>query len=181
MASFITTVQGVTPTTVNSTSKVVFGRYSFGSPIKVGDYNTGTYVASAANTNLSSGNTPINNMYVSANTVSINGNTAVNTNTVSSANCSLKLNFQDTANVQITAWTLYAYNGTTEATPPSGVTCLAAPYLANGWQNINGSANSVNLGTSSTANSHDKFVMISITPTSVGSKNWNYKQDITYQ
>lgn len=181
MASYITTIQGASPTTVNSSSYIVFGGASFGSPIKVGNYNTGTYVASAANTNLSSANSPRNNMYVTANTVSINGNTAVNTNAVSTANCALKLNFQHDSNVQITAWTFYAYNGTTEATPPSGITCFAAPYLANGWQNINGSANSANLGTSATANSHDKYLMISATPSSVGSKAWSYKQDITYQ
>ncbi len=181
MATFIWTLQGTTPTTIDATDRVqLAGAGGFDSKITVGQYNDSSHVKTSGNANKSSANAPRNNKFLTGTTISINGAGGINLNTATNANCALLINFADPASVAITGAIFYAYDGTTPATPPVGITFKAAEQGDAAWTDAEGSGSGVTLNDKAASTSHNYFVLISGSPDSVGLKSYAFRCELTY-
>lgn len=181
MPVFTWTLQGNTPTTIDATDRVQFAAAGgFDSKVTVGQYNDSMHVKSSGNANDSSGNTPRNNKFLTGTTVSVNGGGSVNLNTVTTGNSALRINFSDPASVAITGAIFYAYDGTTPATPPVGVTFKAAEQGDASWTDAEGSGSPVTLNDKAANTSHDFYLIISASPDSVGLKSYGLRCELTY-
>ena len=178
MAAFVFTCQGTSPTTIGGTDKLQFaGSGGFDTRITVGSYNATSHVKSSGGTNLSSANTPKNNKFISQtggtagkSQVSVSGGATVDLDTVTTANCVLKINFSDASSVVTTAASIYAWDGTTQANPPSGVTVKIAAQGSANFSTPAGSGSALALADQTAATSHDFFLVYSASPSSVGLK-----------
>jgi len=182
MASFTHYLQGATPTEISATDKLWLAGGAFATKITVDDYNTSTHVKTDADADKSSANTPRNNMFVAAGTVSVDGNTAINVADATTANCTLKITFDgDAGDVETENGKFYAYDGTTPATAPTGMTVQAAEPGNAEWKAVGGSAAALDLGdNSSAAATHDFYLLVSAKPTAVGEKSGKYWIELDY-
>ena len=188
MATFTHTLQGTTPTTIEDTDILQFaGSGGFDSKITVASYNDTTHVKSSVGADDSSGNTPKNSKFISQSggtggdsQVDIGGGT-VDLDTISTANCPLKINFADDASVSTEDAIFYSYNGTAPATAMVGVDFRAAEQGDANWTEAEGSGSALALADNSTpGTSHDFFLLVSASPTSVGLKEGAYRIELTY-
>lgn len=188
MATFTWTLQGTSPTTIDASDIVQFaGSGGFDDPITVNAYNDSTHVESSVGANDSSGNTPKNSKFISQtggtggdSQVDIGGGT-VDLDTISTANSPLKINFADASSVATTGAIFYAYNGSSQATGPTGVDFRAAEQGDANWTEAEGSGAPVTITDDSAATSHDYFLLISASPTSVGEKTaFTLRIELTY-
>jgi len=175
-------LQGGTATTIAAAESLAFSDGTFGNAITVGSYNDGTHVRGEAGANQSSANTPKNSKYIAAGTVDIGGGT-VNLDTISTANCPLKITIGESTNITVTDIKLYAYDGTTPANAPTGMTVQMAEQGDETWTQAHGSGSALAISNSTTpAEDHDFFVLISASPTSVGVKSASKARiEFTYQ
>lgn len=182
MATFTWQLQGTSPTTIDATDSVSFcGSGGFDTKVTVGAYNDTTHVRSSGGVNDSSANTPHNNKFLTSTTVSLNGGGSVNLNTATTAQCVLKINFSDAASVATTGAKFYAYDGSTPATAPTGVTFKAAEQGNSTWVDAEGSGSPVNIADDTAATSHDYFILASVSPDSVGLKTaFSLRIELTY-
>lgn len=187
MATFVWTLQGTSPTTIDATDKVQFAGASFDSAITVGQYNATTHVKSSGGANDSNGNSPKNSKFISQtggtggdSQVDIGGGT-VDLDSVSTANCPLKINFSHGSSVVTTGCIFYAYDGTTTTAAPTGVTFVAAEQGDANWTAAEGSASGVTITDDTTATSHDYYILVSASPDSVGLKSaFKLRMELTY-
>jgi hypothetical protein len=181
MATFTHSLQGTTATEISATDKLQFAAATFDSKITVDAYNDSTHVKTSANADKSSSNTPRNNKYLTSSTVSINGAASKNLNTATDAECALKINFADASSISLESAIFYAYDGSTTTVAPSGLTVQAAEQGDSSWSSVGGSAAALALGDKTTpGTSHDYFILVSATPTSVGAKTGKYRIELTY-
>jgi hypothetical protein len=188
MATYTWTLQGTTPTTIDSTDKIQFaGAGGFDTAITVGQYNGSTHVESSVGANDSNGNSPKNSKFISQtggtggdSQVDIGGGT-VDLDTISTANCPLKINFSHATAVATTGHILYAYNGSSTTTGPTEVDFRAAEQGDANWTEAEGSAAGVTVTDDTAATSHDYFFLISASPTTVGEKTaFKIRSELTY-
>ena len=180
MATFTFTLQGTTPTTLGATDKLQFSNGTFNGAITVNAYNGGSHVESSGGSDSSSANTPKNAKYLTPSTVDIGGG-SVNLNTISTANCPLKVNFAHGSAVALSQVKFYAYDGTTTTVAPSGVDFKAAKQGDSSWSTVGGSAAALSLADSASNTSHDYYLLVSASPTSVGAKTGKIRMELTYQ
>lgn len=187
MATFVWTLQGTSPTTIDASDVVQFAGGTFGSAITVGAYNGSTHVRASGGADDSSGNTPKNSKFISQtggtagdSQVDIGGGT-VDLDSVSTANCPLKINFSHGSSVVTTGNIFYAYDGTTTTAVPTGVTFVAAEQGDANWTAAEGSAAGVTVTDDTTATSHDYYLLASVSPDSVGLKSaFSLRMELTY-
>lgn len=180
MATFTWTLQGTSPTTIEATDRIKFAGGTFSTAVTVGSYNTSCHVASSADADDSSGNGPKYSQYLTSNTVDIGGG-SVSLSSVSTADCPLKINFSDASSVTTTSAILYAYDGTTTTSAPTGVTFYAAEQGDTNWTNAEGSAAGVTITDDTASTSHDYYFCISASPDSVGEKTaFAIRIELTY-
>ena len=179
MATFTTTVQGTSPTTVGATDIIQFAGGAFNGAIVVNQYNDSTHVKSSGGSDLSASNTPKNNKFISQtggsggkSQVDVGGGT-VNLDTVTTTNCVLKINFSHGSSVATSGASIYAYDGTTPATAPSNVDVRLAEQGDTNFTEAEGSAAALALDNQVAATSHDYFIIGSMSPSSVGAKSGN--------
>lgn len=181
MATFTWTLQGSTPTTIEATDRIKFAGGTFSTAVTVGSYNSSTHVASSTNTDDSASNTPHNTQYLTTSTVSLNGGGSTALSGISTANCPLKINFSDASSVTTTDAILYAYDGTTTTSAPTGVTFYAAEQGDSNWTAAEGSAAGVSINDDTASTSHDYYFCISASPDSVGEKTaFAIRIELTY-
>ena len=188
MATFAFTLQGTSPTTIDATDILQFAGGTFGSAITVGQYNGSTHVESNVGADDSSGNTPKNAKFISQtggtggdSQVDIGGGT-VDLDSVSTANSPLKLNFAHGSSVAVSAWKIYFYDGTTPATAPANITCKLAEQGEANFTSGGGTSNAVNLADGAAATSHDRYIIPSVSPDTVGTKTaFGIYTELTYQ
>lgn len=175
-------LQGATATTIGATDSIAFSDGTFGNPITVGSYNDGTHVRSSGGTDVSSGNTPNNVKYVASGTADWGDGTESLANILDSE-CTLKLTISETSNITVTDISMYAYDGTTTTTAPVGMDVYLAESGDAAWTNADGSASALSISDSSTpATSHDFYIAVSASPSSVGVKSANkLRVQFTYQ
>lgn len=188
MATFTWTLQGTSPTTIDATDIIQFaGAGGFGTNVTVGQYNGSTHVESSVGANDSSGNSPKNNKFISQtggtggdSQVDV-GSGTVDLDTVSQADSALKVNFSDAASVATTGAIAYAYDGSTPANPPTGVTFVMAERLDANFTAAEGSGAALGLNDQTAATSHDFYLIPSVSPDSVGLKTaFAIRVELTY-
>lgn len=187
MATYVWTLQGGTPTTIDATDIIQFAAATFGSAIVVGAYQDTTHVESSVGANDSSANTPKNSKFISQtggtggdSQVDVGGGT-VDLDTISTANCPLKINFSDASSVVTVSHKLYAYDASTTTAVPTGVDFRAAEQGDANWTEAEGSAAGVTVTDDTTATSHDFYFLISASPTSAGEKTaFKIRDELTY-
>jgi hypothetical protein len=187
MATYTWYLQGATPTTIEATDIIQFAGGTFDSAITVGEYNSSTHVESSVGADDSSANTPKNSKFISqsggtgGDSQCDIGAGTVDIDAVSTANCPLKINFSDGASVITTNHIFYAYDGTTPATAPTGVTFLAAEQGDANFTAAEGSASPVTVTDDTTGTSHDFYFLITVSPDSVGEKTaFKLRDELTY-
>jgi len=176
-------LQGTTATTIDETDSIAFSDGTFGHPIQVGSYNDGTHVRSSAGVDDSASNSPHNTKYLTSTTMSLNGGASANLSTLTTGNSPLKITVTESVNITVTDIKMYAYDGTTTTNAPSGMNVYLAEQGDSSWTQAHGSGNALTLDDRSTAaTSHDFYVAISASPTSVGVKSANkLRLEFVYQ
>ena len=176
-------LQGTSPTTIEATDSLAFSNGTFGNPIQVGAYNGGTHVRSNAGADDSSGNSPHNSKYLTSSTVSLNGAGSASLSTISTTNSPLKITIAESVNITVSDISLYAYDGTTTTVAPTDLNVQLAQQGDSTWTLAHGSASALTLDDSTTpATSHDFFVLVSVSPTTIGVKSANkIRIEFTYQ
>ncbi len=188
MATFTFTAQGTDTATTNqtlaATDRLGFYGANFGDAVTVNNYQDSTHAETSAAAHLCT-TTHINNTkYLSGTTVSINGGaSATLSSTVpATTQCPLKINFSDAASVATSSATFWVDDGTTNTAGPVGVTAQAAEKGNTSWIATAGSGTAVALANQAAATSHDFFILLSLSPTSVGTKTAVRAQiSLTYQ
>ena len=188
MATFTWELQGASPTTIGATDIVQFaGVGGFDSKITVGAYNDTTHVKSNVGANDSSANTPNNVKFISQTGGTAGdsqadwGDGTEDIDAITDAECTLKINFSDASSVVTESAIFYAYDGTTPATAPTGVTFVAFEQSDIIFTAAEGSGSAVTLSDQTTATSHDFFIGCSASPDSVGLKDaFALRIELTY-
>ena len=175
-------LQGTSPTTIEATDSLAFSDGTFGNPIQVSSYNGGTHVRSSGGVDDSASNTPNNNKYVASGTGDWGDGTESLAN-ILDGECALKMTIAYDTTITVTDITMYAYDGTTPANAPTGTTVQLAEQGDSAWTQAHGSASALAIDDSTTpATSHDFYVAISASPSSVGTKSANkIRTEFTYQ
>jgi hypothetical protein len=187
MATYTWYLQGASPTTIEATNIIQFAAATFGSPITVNAYNNTTHVESSVGANDSSGNTPKNNKFISQtggtggdSQVDVGAGT-VDLDSVTTGNCALKINFSHATSVVTTGHIVYAYDGTTTTAVPTEVDCRIAEQGDANWTEAEGSAAGCTITDDTTGTSHDYYILISASPTTVGAKTaFKIRSELTY-
>lgn len=188
MATFIFTLQGVTPTVIDATDTLQFaGAGGFDSSVTVAAYNDTIHVKSSGNADDSSGNSPENNKFISqaggtaGDSEADWGDGTEDIDQILTTECSLKINFADAASVATSGAIFYAYDGTTTTAVPTGVSFVAAEQGDIVFTTPEGSAAALTLADQAAATSHDYFIIVSASPDSVGLKsNFTLRVELTY-
>jgi len=187
MATFTWYLQGTSPTTIEATDLIQFAGASFGSAITVNEYNDTTHVESSVGADDSNGNTPNNNKFISAaggtggDSQADWGDGTEDLDAITEAECALKINFSDASSVATTNAVFYADDGTTSTAVPTGVDVQAAEQGDTNFTEIEGSAAALTLTDQAAGTSHDFFIVLSASPTSVGEKTaFRFTIELTY-
>lgn len=187
MATFTWTLQGGTPTTIEATDFLQFAGATFGSAITVSAYNSSVHVESSVGANDSSGNTPENNKFISqaggtgGDSQADWGDGTEDIDAITTAEASLKVNFAHGSSVVTTGAKIYAYDGTTTTTAPTETDVRMAEVGDANFTEAEGSAAGLALDDNTTGTSHDFFVVVSVSPTTVGAKAANkFRIELTY-
>lgn len=187
MATYTWTLQGSTPTTIESIDKIQFAGGTFDSAITVNAYNTSTHVESISGADDSSGNTPNNNKFVSAaggtsgDSQADWGDGTEDIDAILDAECSLKVNFAHGSAVAVSSHTIYAYDSSVTTNGPTGVDFQIAESGDANFTEAEGSGAALSVGDSSSNTSHDFYFIVSASPTSVGSKTaFTIRDELTY-
>ena len=76
---------------------------------------------------------------------------------------------------------MYAYDGSTTTSAPTGVTFYAFEQGDSAWTNAEGSASAVSVNDDTASTSHDYYFGISASPESVGEKTaFKIRMELTY-
>lgn len=186
MATFTWTLQGSTPTTISETDKIQFANGVFDGKITVNEYNDSTHVKTAADADKSASNTPNNNKFISqaggggGDSQADWGDGTEDLDAIQTSEAALKINFADASSVITEDAIFYAYDGTTPKTPPTGVDIRAAEVGDTNFTEIEGSGKALAIADDTAATSHDYYIVISASPTSVGAKTGKVRIELTY-
>lgn len=172
-------------TAIGETDKLYFqksGAFSFGSggAVASGSYNGGFHIISAADAELCAAGHPTNLARGTANgKVSINGASEVDVSTVTTAQC-LNLLAECSPNAEVTAASMFVYDGSVEANVPTNWTWLAFKQGGAAFAACGGSAAALDLGTGESAATHNRYFGVSNTPTSNGELTGTMKCSMTF-
>ena len=187
MATFTWTLQGSSDTTIDATDLLQFAGATFDSAITVNAYNDSTHVESNVGANDSSGNTPNNNKFVSqsggggGDSQADWGDGTEDIDAILTTECALKVNFAHGSAVAVSGAIFYADDGTTTTAVPTGVDFRCAEQGDTNFTEAEGSASALSLDDSASATSHDYFILVSASPTSVGEKTaFRGRIELTY-
>lgn len=188
MATTNWALQGDTPTTIGATDLIQFAAASFGDPILVGAYNDSTHVQSSGGADVSNGNTPNNNKFISqsggtgGNSQADWGDGTEDLDQITNAEAALHIQFTDNASVEVFDHVFYAYNGSNTAIGPTDVDVRVAEVGDTNFTNAGGSGNALSLADRLTpATSHDFYIVLSASPTATGVKDdFMFRDELSY-
>lgn len=187
MATFVWTLQGSSPTTIDASDYIQFAGGTFGSAITVNAYNDSTHVESSVGADDSSANTPNNVKFISqtggtgGDSQADWGDGTEDIDAITNAEATLKLNFAHGSAVAVTGWKIYAYDGSTPATAPSNIDVRMAEVGEIIFTQAEGSGSPVNLADGSSNTSFDRYILISCSPLTVGLKTaFAFRTELTY-
>jgi len=186
MATFVHSLQGTTPTTIDATDKLQFAAGTFDSKIIVNEYNASTHVKTAADADKSAANTPKNNKFISQaggaggkSEVDVGAGTVL-LDAVASGSAALKIVFSHASTVITEDAVFYSYDGSTPATPMVDVDVRAGEVGDTNFTEIEGSGSALALTDQATNTDHNFYIIISASPTAVGAKTGKYRIELTY-
>jgi len=156
------------------------GAFAYGSSgaIPITTYNGGTHIINAANAELCTTAHPSNVEYVAAGTCKINGGAIVNVKTITENDC-FRFTGACSPNAEVTAAEFFVY-GATEADPIDDVTAWGVQQGDAAWADIGGLANAYDLGVGGSAASHNRYVAVSVSPSTNGAKTGTLKCSMTF-
>ena len=170
-------------TAIGATDRLLFqaaGAFAYGAAgaIALNDYNGGFHIIDASNNELCTSAHPPNLKYIASGTVQIAGGGTVNLNTVTTAQC-LNLLVSCSPNAQVTACSIFVYDGSTEANGPANWTVKGFKQGDSAWSNVAGSGNALSLGTDSSGATHNFYFGLSLSPTANGALTATLKLSAT--
>lgn len=177
--TFLWELQGSTPTEIDYDADDIlrFSGAAFADAVIVGGYNDSTHVKTSIGGDKSSANTPRNNKFISqaggtgGDSQADWGGGTEDLDQITTAEAALKITITEGVNVTVTDAIIYSYDGITPATPTSGMTIQMAEVGDTNFAQPAGSGAALALTDSSTpATSHDFFIVISKSPTTVNLK-----------
>jgi len=187
MATFVWLLQGTTPTTIDATDIIQFAGATFDSAITVDAYNDSTHVESSVGADDSTGNTPNNVKFISqagggaGDSQGDWGDGTEDIDAILQAECTLKVTFSHASAVAVTANTFFAFDGTTPATAPVEIDVRAAELADINFTEAEGSASALTITDSGSSTSHDFYILVSASPTTVGEKTaFAFRMALTY-
>jgi len=145
---------------------------SYGDKVTVNSYQDSHHLrtSSGNDTDACVGPHMTNLKYISGSTVSISGSNETNISNVATGDC-IRIRFTDgSTSVSTENVKFYSYDGTTDATAPTGLTPKCLTTGASAWVTPTGSAGYMPMADQGSEINHDYFVGLSATPTSVGEK-----------
>lgn len=170
-----------TTLTVNSTDHLWLAGTDFSTYIVVGQFNDSTHVSDANDVERCTSVHPHNLKYLSSTTASLDGGASTTVSGIANTNAPFIFNFSDASSVATSSASFYAYDGTTDANPMSGIEFYAAEVgTSTSWVAANGSANALSLANQAAATSHDFYIGFSASPTATGAKTGSVKCVLTY-
>ena len=175
-------LQGTSPTTIEATDYLAFSDGTFGNPVTVSSYNDGTHVRSSGGADDSDGNTPNNVKYIASGTGDW-GDGTESLESITDGECPLKITIAYDSAITVTDISMYAYDGSTTTNAPANMTVQMAESGDSAWTQAHGSGSALAIDDSSTpATSHDFYVLVSASPTTVGVKSDSKARiEFTYQ
>jgi hypothetical protein len=175
--TFAWILQGVSPTTIDLTDIIQFAGAAFSDPVFFGSYNDSTHVELSIGADDSSGNTPNNNKFISqaggtgGDSQADWGDGTEDLDQITDAEAALKITISEAFNVTVVDPVFYSYDGVTTTDPLTGLDVRAAEVGDANFTQAEGSAAALALADSLTpATSHDFFIVISKSPTTIGLK-----------
>lgn len=182
-------LQGGTPTEIEDTDFIAFADGTFGNPITVDAYNDSTHVRGSGGADDSTGNTPNNVKFISdaggggGDSQADWGDGTEDIDAILQAECTLNIDVTFDTNITVTDISLYAYDGTTPANAPTGMNVKMAELGDTNFTDAHGSGSALSITDSTTpATSHDFYILLSASPTTVGVKSANKARlEFTYQ
>jgi hypothetical protein len=186
MATFTHSLQGSTDTTIISTDKLQFAGGAFDDPITVNEYNDSTHVKDVGNADKSSANTPNNVKFISqsggtgGDSQADWGGGTEDLDQIQNSEATLKINFSHGTAVAISEAKIYAYDGSTVTVAPTDIDVRMAEVGDTNWTEAEGQASACTLADKTAATSHDFYVAVSMSPTSVGTKTGKYRVELSY-
>lgn len=176
-------------TTIGETDVLRFAGALFADPIFVGQYNDSTHVRNSGGADISAGNVPNNNKFISQtggtggdSQVQINGGATQDLDTVIADEAALLITVGEDTAVTVTDAIFYGYNGTTTATPATGVDVRAAEIGDANFTQAEGSGSPLQLTDRSTpATSHVFEIILSIGLTAIGLNSGKFRFEALVQ
>jgi hypothetical protein len=156
-----------------------FAGAAFGDPIFVGEYNDSTHIEASGGADLSDGNVPNNNKFISQtggtggdSQVQVNGGSTVDLDTVTEAEAVLNINVADAASITVVSPVFFSYDpNQSVADPLAGIDVRAAEVGDANFTEAEGSGSPLELADSSTpSTSHDFYIVLSKGATATGVK-----------
>jgi len=163
---------GSTWNNFDSANLIGFYGSSYGDKVQVGEYPDSHHLRTSSGTNTDYCAYPhmTNLKYISGSTVSISGSNEQNISNVTTGDC-VRIRFTDgSTSISTESVTFYSYDGTTDATPPVGLTSKCLTTGSTSWTTPTGSPAAMSFADQGSEINHDYFVGMSASPTSVGEK-----------
>jgi len=187
MATFTWNLQGVADTELEDTDKLQFAGAAFDDAVTVSEYQDSTHVEAAGGADDSDGNTPNNVKFISqaggggGDSQADWGDGTEDIDAILEAECTLDILFNHGSSVITENAIFFAYDGTTPATGPTGVTFQAFELGDTNFTNCEGSGSALDIEDDTTAEDHHYFIGVSASPDSVGLKTaFKMRIELTY-
>ncbi len=187
MATFTWELQGSTPTEIGATDILQFaGSGGFDTSIPVTEYNDTTHVKASGGDDLSDGNTPNNNKFISqtggtgGDSQADWGDGTEDLDQITTAEAALHILFSDDASVATSDAVIYGYDGTTPATPPVNVDVRLAEVGDTNFVQAEGSGAALELEDQTADTDHDYYIVASMSPSTAGLKTGKLRIELTF-
>lgn len=165
-------LSGSTWQAFDSANWIGFYGASYGDKVQVGEYQDSHHLRTSSGTDTDYCEYPhmTNLKYISGSTVSISGSLEQDISNVITGDC-VRIRFTDGAtSINTENVKFYSFDGTTDATGPTGVTAYCLTTGSSAWDNAEGSGSAMDLADQGSEQDHDYFVGMSASPASVGEK-----------
>lgn len=168
--------------TLSPTDKVWFNGVggAYGTGVILGQHPDGAHISDQNDVHRCTSAHVHSTKFLDSSHVSIDGAGSASL-PIPAGSCGLKFTFTNTTSVATSAALFYAYDGTTDANPVSGIVVQAAEGdQSSSWSNANGANNALRLTNQSTAQTHDFSVAVSVSPSVAGARAGKFKLVLTY-
>lgn len=186
MATSTLYLQGSTDTVVDTTDKILFSNGTFNVPITTTEYNDSTHVATAADVNKSSTNTPNNVKFISqsggtgGDSQADWGAGTEDLDQIQNSEATLQFNFSHPTAVALTDIKVFTYDGATPSVPIADLDVRMAEVGDTNWVQAEGLSNALVCNNKTANTSHDIYIAMSLSPQTIGDKTGKLRIQLAY-